>query len=324
MKLLDLIPEQESWKVIDASKLTTFMTCPRKYFFRHILGWESSLPNNNLVFGSSWHYSAEHLLRSGYTEKSLQEAKMLFLYAYRQNFQEETDELFVPKDPSNAIRALDGYYRTFAEADLNNYTVLHTEVGGAALIGPDMPMYFKLDALLLDVKRQLYVCLDHKTSKYKMWNWHDSWNQAPQMQFYSHVLRCLYGDKPQAMRVRGSFFYKSKPAEFDEADLCIDERKLEGDLAALRNWYISLLNNLDDCINEDEVGEDLMLSFPKNTLSCYNYNQPCPYINVCNAWNNPLQHADEEPPMSMAVIYWDPRRNDKVREAFDLTKEGNL
>lgn len=321
MKLLDLIPEQESWKVIDSSKLTTYMTCPRKFFFRHVLGWESSSPNNNLVFGSSWHYAAEHLLRSGYTEKSLTEAKMLFLYSYRQSFEEETDELFVPKDPSNAIKALEAYYLRFAESDLRNFSVLHTEVGGAALIGPDMPMYFKLDALLFDERRGLYVCLDHKTSKYKMYNWSDSWNQSPQMQFYSHVLRCLYGDKPQEMRVRGSFFYKSKPAEFDETILANDERKLEGDLGALRSWYITLINDLDDCVNEDDAESDLMMSFPKNTLSCYNYNQPCAYLNVCSAWNNPIRNADQDPPMSMEVIYWDPRKNDKVREAFDLTKD---
>jgi hypothetical protein len=320
MKLLDIIQEHESWRIIDSSKLTTFMTCPRKFFFRHILGWTPSAPSNDLVFGSSWHLAAEHLLRSGYTDKSLREAQMLFLYSYRQVFEEHTDELFYPKSPSNAVKALESYFARFSQSDRQNFSVLHTEVGGAALIGPDMPMYFKLDALLLDEQSGMYVCLDHKTSKYKFFNWTESWDAAPQMQFYAHVLRCLYGNKPQEMRIRGAFFYKSKPAEFAEAFPAIDEHKIEGDLNSLRSWYISLLTNLEDCITEDDTEEELMLSFPKNTLSCYNYNRPCPYLTVCSAWNNPLRNTDEEPPMSMHVEYWDPRKDDKIREAFDLTK----
>lgn len=323
MKLLDLVPEQESWKIIDSSKLTTYMSCPRKFFFRHVLGWDSVAPSNDLVFGTSWHYSAEHLLRAGYSEKTLKEAKLLFLYSYRQNFEEETDELFVPKDPATAVKALESYFLKFAESDMQNFSVLHTEVGGAALIGPDMPMYFKLDALLFDERRGMYVCLDHKTSKYKMFNWAETWDQSPQMQFYSHVLRCLYGNKPQEMRIRGSFFYKSKPAEFDETTVSPGDTKLESDLASLRSWYIRLLNEIDDMINEEDSNDEVMLSFPKNTLNCFNYNRPCPYLNVCSAWSNPIRNANEEPPMSMEVRFWDPRNNDKIREAFDLTK-GNL
>jgi len=321
MKLLDLIPEHESWRIVDSSKLTTFMTCPRKFFFRHVLGWTSEAPDNNLTFGSSWHYAAEHLLRSGYSEKSLKEAQLLFLFSYRRDFPEETDELFYPKDPTTAVKALEAYFVKFAESDTKNYSVLHTEVGGAALIGPDMPMYFKLDALLFDAYNGKYVCLDHKTSKYKFYNWRESWDASPQMQFYSHVLRCLFGDKPQEMRIRGSFFYKSKPAEFDEALPSVDPNKLEGDLASLRIWYINLLTSIEDCIEEENTEDETMATFPKNTLNCYNYNRPCPYLNVCSAWNNPIRHADEEPPMSMKVDFWDPRKNDKVREAFDLTKE---
>jgi hypothetical protein len=320
MKLLDLIPEQESWRVIDSSKLTTYMSCPRKFFFRHILGWDSSAPSNDLVFGSSWHLAAEHLLRSGYSAKSLQESQLLFLYSYRQSFEEHTDELFYPKDPANAVKSLEGYFQRFAQSDSQNYTVLHTEVGGAALIGPSMPMYFKLDALLFDERRGVHICLDHKTSKYKMYNWSEVWDQAPQMQFYSHVLRCLYGSAPTEMRVRGSFFYKSKPAEFDETVVSPGDNKIESDLTSLRSWYIRLLNEIDDAIIEDDTEDETMLSFPKNTLSCYNYNRPCPYLNVCSAWSNPIRNADEEPPMSMEVRFWDPRKNDKIREAFDLTK----
>lgn len=322
MKLLDLIPEHESWRIIDSSKLTTYMTCPRKFFFRHILGWSSSIADNNLVFGSSWHLAAEHLLRSGYTEQSLKEAKFLFLFAYREKLDESTDELFEQKNPDNAARALDAYYLQFAENDSRNLTVLHTEVLAVGLIGPDMPLYGKLDALLFDAQKGMYICLDHKTSKYKFYNWRETWELSPQMQFYAHVLRCLYGDAPQQLRVRGSFFYKNakKPFDFDEAIIEKSDSVLDSDITTLRYWYLSLLNDLETCIEEASTEDEHLYSFPKNTLNCFSYNRPCSYLNICQAWSNPVRNADEEPPMSMHVEFWDPRKQDRIKEAFDLTK----
>ena len=95
---LKRVPE---WDILDSSKIQSYMRCPRKYFFNHILGWSleeeeqgaleissSGLlaapkseirKSEHLVFGTAWHHSMEHLLREnrkagmpkGYTIQSV-------------------------------------------------------------------------------------------------------------------------------------------------------------------------------------------------------------------------------------------------------------
>jgi CRISPR/Cas system-associated exonuclease Cas4 (RecB family) len=63
--------EHETWQVLDATKLQTYMRCPRKFFFNYVLGWKSEIPSNHLVFGSAWHMAMEVLLDKGYNSRGL-------------------------------------------------------------------------------------------------------------------------------------------------------------------------------------------------------------------------------------------------------------
>ena len=51
--------------------------------------------------------------------------------------------------------------------------------------------------------------------------------------------------------------------------------------------------------------------------SCFNYGQACTYLNVCNAWPNPLAKLESGPPLSMKIEYWNPAAQ-PVREVLDL------
>ncbi|MBU2249242.1 MAG: PD-(D/E)XK nuclease family protein, partial [Gammaproteobacteria bacterium] len=94
---------------IDSSKLKDFKRCPRYFFYRHVLGWQSQTPNNHLVFGSAWHEAMEYLLLNGYGDNSVIEAFDKFLAYYRQSFPPETDEMFKAKTPDNAFWTLAQY-----------------------------------------------------------------------------------------------------------------------------------------------------------------------------------------------------------------------
>ena len=315
-KLTQIIEPSPTWDIIDSSKLSTYMDCPRQFFYKYVLGWERDYPNNHLVFGTAWHAAVEHLLLNGYNDASLTEAKFIFLQYYRDQLPEESDELYSPKRPTDAFNALDLYVKHFKN-DLHKYEILYTEVGGIALIGEDSPMHFKIDAIARLKELGKNLILDHKTSQRKMSNWSSSWQLKTQLLFYLHVLYCLYpSDEIEGARVRGSFFYKSKENTFDEAVIKKDPNQMQAWINSCNHWYNSLkydMELLSDCDGNDVA----MDAFPQNDQACEKY-YGCPFLDMCNAWPNPIQHA-ETPPIGMRVRYWDPRDIPTIRETIDLT-----
>lgn len=297
------IPCENTWEITDSSKLTTFMDCPRQYFYEYILGWRSTTPNNHLVFGKAWHKAQEHLLLQGYTQVAVDEAMFLFMSEYRKELPEETDELYEPKTPNKAYAALK-HYANFYSNDLSNWEVLYTEVAGTVLITPEDIMYFRLDSILRERDSGMYLSLDHKTGSKKGRTWTDKWTLLTPIGLYTHVLYCLYPeDKVKGVKVRGTFFYKSKPVEFEDVPCWKSKNQMQAWLWNTTYWYDTLKWNFrmfSKCVDSDEV----MMAFPMQTESCTKY-FGCPYHNFCTSWGNPLQRC-EEPPLGFKIEHWNP------------------
>lgn len=319
MKITDLIPVQEIWQVIDPSKLSCYMECPRKYFYSHVLGWKSETINNHLVFGLAWHEAMEHILRSYYSEESVEEAQILFYESYRRQLSDETDGMFAPKDPSTALASIRAYWNRYKN-ESSRFTVLFTEIAGQVLISPENVLHFKIDAIRQDKETGKIHVLDHKTSQRRMNYWSESYSLSTQMLTYIHALYCLYEHKlVQGARVRCSFFYKSKPTEFDEAVVEKNERQMLAWLTSVSHWYNSLRTDMEFLLTEDDSKEEVMSAFPMNEKSCFLYGRQCEFFDFCCAWSNPLARC-EEPPLGFQVEWWDPR-TDNIRYEVDLTKK---
>ena len=136
-----------TWKVNDPTKISTFMECPRKYFYSYVLGWRPEAPSNHLVFGSAWHVAMEYLLTHDYSTHSVVEAHRGFMGEYRKTFGPETDEMFWPKTPNNALIALNAYAKRF-ERDLNEYNPLYTEIAGKISLNDTQTLHFRMDSIV--------------------------------------------------------------------------------------------------------------------------------------------------------------------------------
>ncbi len=323
MKFLEILPIQPSWSVLDSSKLTTYMSCPRKYFFRYVLGWTSEFPNNHLVFGSAWHIALEHLLINQYSKDSYLEAVELFMNYYRESFPPGTDELFEPKTPDNFVRSLLLYWQTFRR-DAQQYTVLHTETAGIVSISPTRTMTFKCDAILRDESNTI-IGLDYKTSQRRMPDWIDHWSLSTQMLTYLHAIKCMY---PMAelhqMLVCTAFFYGKdrkgdhKPTIFEEYPIEKSDSQLDAWLTRTNNWARALESDMFDLTHDEDSDDPTMVSFPQNDTACFNYGRRCEYFDYCTAWSNPLTRC-EEAPIGFNVTWWDPLAAPEIKERMDLT-----
>ena len=330
-RALEVIQPHPSWEIIDSSKLTLYMECPRKYFYRHVVGWDLEASSNHLVFGSAWHLAVEHLLRNDYSRQSLEEAKILFLNYYRQHFGEDTDELFVPKDPENALLSLQQYAKRFI-SDIHQYKVLHTEIAGVVLISPTAEMHFKLDAVVENREAKKILYIDHKTSQRRYEDWRDHYLLSTQMLLYYHALNCFYSrEEIEACIIRTTFFYTSesrvkspryfKPTLFEEGLIVKNDQQMQDWLIQTNVWYQNLKYDMLLLEEEESTERSSMMAFAKNPTNCFSYGRPCEFLDFCAYKTNPLPVVAQGIPLGFQESFWDPRESPEIRETVNLVSE---
>jgi len=211
----DLIQHVPEHDITDSTKLRTFQSCPRKYFYEYVLGWRADTPAHPLVYGGAVHLALESIYQDwkdrgtpGYTTEMVEKAYELFLEEYRQYFPPDTDEDFGGKNPENTLRALGEYCIRYRD---DRFTVHWTEITGTALVGTyngkELHITFRLDTLCENEHGEFFL-LEHKTSSWDIERWSRSHAFAIQAGTGNHALRCLYGDKSRGMVYNGLFLRK--------------------------------------------------------------------------------------------------------------------
>lgn len=315
-----MVSINETHKILDASKLQVYQTCPRKYFFAHILGWQPVEPNIHLVFGEAWHKAMETLLIHGYGKDNLDLAYEKFLATYREHFSQVMDDTYFPKNPAMALGVLQKYVETFRD-DFEQYRPLYTEISGMVSISSGRAIAFKMDSILEVLsgpKKGTVFSLEHKTTKSYAGSYINGMSLKMQIFIYTHVLRCLYEDKADGVILNVAQFQKTNPscARFH----------LSKNLEQMVSWYYEI-NNLIDRIEDDLArlseatpSDHSMFCFDRNGEACVNYGSTCRYFDFCVTWANPLQHADQVP-FGFEERLWDPTKEETTHK-INITQEG--
>lgn len=314
---LDLpIPYHETFDVLDSSKLSTFQDCPRKFFYRYLLGWESEDPSIHLVFGSAWHEAMEVLFEDGpdYSNERIMEAYSRLESVYRESFPVEAeDESREPKTPQNALDALVSYSERYTPRD--TFTTNYVEVAGTVPITRDKLIHFKIDVVVEKDNGDIWI-IDHKTTGRKSRSWQEKWDLVIQPWAYIHAAMQLWGvDRVQGMLINGTVFRKT-----DNEHVRMKVRKTMEDMQVgmweARHWIQQLDWNMKE-LEKSSPDDNVMQAFPRNPASCCKFG--CQYPEFCKNWANPLARANfDEPPIGFEKEFWDPREREK--EAKNLVR----
>jgi hypothetical protein len=307
-----MIQPHDSWKIIDSTKLNSFLECPRSYFFEYILGWRSEAPNLHLEFGKAWHLAMEHLINNGYENDSISAAYKLFFEHYRQFFPELMDEVNAPKNPANALKALVQYCEEYKE---DRFVPIYTEIAGTVPVDDGKVLHFRMDSIL-EAQDKMIFSREHKTGSQLSRQWTDQWSLAIQTGTYNHVLYCLYpAEQVWGVEINGVFFQK-KENKFQR----VPARR---NLHMMNSWQWTvchIMNMIDfetkrmfDVKESDEVME----AFPCNPTNCTKY-FGCRYHDFCMAWANPITRCDEIP-MGFKTEWWNPAEEESTaKHVFHL------
>lgn len=301
-----MIKPHPTWEIIDSSKVTAFITCPRKYFYKYILGWVGEDISVHLVFGEGWHRAMEKLLKEGYTTDAVHSAYSAFLEYYRRYFTKMEDANFFPKAPSSVVPALIEYIERYRESD-RNMEVLYTEISGTAPIGEDRVIHFRMDGV---VKREEgIVCLEHKTGSRLTGNWGDQWTLKVATGTYMHVLNCLYSpEEVYGLIINGAIFRKSGN-DFVRFPIRKNNEMMNQWLWNVNHWIDLIEWNMKELESSSE-NDDILYAFPLNPESCTKWGRMCPFHDFCFSWGNPLKRCDEVP-YGFKQEWWNPADREK-------------
>ena len=302
-----------TWDIHDASKITAFMKCPRKYFYKYVLGWSIDIPNKHLIFGEAWHRAMEHVLKNGLSAASINDAHEKFTEYYRRFFDAGDDILNAPKSVEGALLALVEYSSKYRE---DKFELIHTEVAGSVPIAEGYkPLHFRIDSILRNTAGQ-YLSMDHKTSSAMTGTWGDQWLLSMQMCLYSHVLFCQYNPEDvYGMIVNGVFLRKTKPKNsetvngFQRVPVRKTVDQMQAWLWTVIHWLDHIQWNYEElAISKDS--DDVLMAFPMNSNACVDFGRVCQYHPFCTAWSNPLQRA-QQPPPGLDHVWWNPADKEK-------------
>lgn len=304
------IQENPTWAILDSSKLQEYQACPRKFFFRYILGWDLEITSHHLVFGESWHRAMEHILINGYTPEALVTASNIAEEYYRRHFSSFTDGERGVKVPGNIPLALAHYVRTYA---FDKFEVLYTEISGVVPVREDRLLHFRMDSIMRDpMHNNEIISLEHKTGSRK-----DAFGKYTiniQSGTYNHVLMSAFEqNEVWGVVINGIVLYVKN----DPLLMRLPARRNEDSMA---EWLWAVNQTIDRIdwdmaeLNECTEDEQVMCAFAKNTEFCNQYG-PCKYYDYCHTWSNPIQYIDQ-PPFGFKEVWWDPSAKE-AKAIFD-------
>ena len=315
-----MIQPHRTWKIHDATKLTAFMTCPRGYFYRYILGWEPDQPNIHLAFGEAWHKAMEVLLLQGYSTPALMSAIEAFNASYKKAYPNGNLDLSSAKSCTNILEALTKYCEVYKNDGFpGTENVLYTEVTGTVLIGEERVLHFRLDALINE-QRDKKTVYEHKTASRFNRTWSDQWSLSMQIFCYLHALYCHYDtEEVNGVIVNGAAFQKTG-VSFLRVPIRKNIDMLEAWLYEINHW-IDLIDLYLAAMFEAKPDNTIMETFPKNTTNCTKY-FGCPYAGLCSSWANPLLRVHDLPP-GFKISWWDPSSVED-RPAKYIMRDGEI
>lgn len=306
------VTEHPSWQIIDSSKLDDYLDCERRYFFANILGWRLDMPNHDMYFGECWHRAREYMLTNGYND--MLGAYNAFLDHYRLEYDEDTDDMYIPKTPEAVLLAIPKF-ASYYSRDLIENELLYTEISGSVPIDDHRVIYFRMDSVLRSKEDGKIFSWDHKSGKKFNRNWSSKFYLSIQNGTYTHCLYCMYPiDQVKGVEFCGTAFeFLKRGSRERPAGYHINFERVPAwrTQAQMSNWLWTVIDRVDnierdlDRLSHCSESDPVMQAFPMNPNNCTKY-WGCIYHDFCMAWDNPLRHCFEPPP-GFKQEFWDPR-----------------
>jgi putative RecB family exonuclease len=201
---------------ISYSAISTYQSCPLRYFFRYVEGLPELTVSSSLVFGGAIHSALELHFREPLTGNDPPDLDML-LAAYQEAWNERNlGSVHFGKDETvDSLNSLaERMLRAFQTSDLSqpSGTILGIEEELREPLVPGCPDLLARIDLLIDTGSEL-VIRDFKTARSR-WSQDQAQDSADQLLLYSELVRKL--DPTKTLRLEFAVLTKTKEPAVDQ------------------------------------------------------------------------------------------------------------
>ena len=315
--------------LLDNSRIECYFRCPRRYFYRYHLGWRGERTSVHLVWGEAWH----RVMAAWYTNQ----ASMVHQPApnqlrcgtdyYREHFSPADDENNAPKTCAALGVCFKDYVKAYEKED-TQFTTLAVEIGFKLEIAPGVWMSGRIDQILQDNLTGDIIVRDHKSaSQLPDMKGVNQWQMSTQAACYLTAAKRKYSEHHVRefevnivvpRKVSTVKKGKQSPTGLTRISVGLED----GQLGMWRKEMVLLLCEIEanrGAINN--VGSYQLASMQRNPTSCYDFHSLCTYFDQCSRWTDPLKEIESGPPRGMVVDHWDPLKDLKCSEVWELPLE---
>ena len=337
----DLNLSSANLQLYDNTRTSACKTCPRLFFFRHVLDLEPEVARPALIFGGAWHNAMDIVWprmialrsRKGWLSKwtdiredIVQEAFLAFCKEWEERGMPGVDRMetdrykeLAPRVPSTALEMLYEY---------TEIRKIMLTTGDIELIAVEYPFIVPLDP----TNDSLYYCgrfdkiikwngrihaVEHKTtSAYRKGgpfraSFTESFSPNSQVDGYLYSGRMEFGDLFKSVLIDAALVH---PNETGFRLLPIERHtaQLDAWLWETHSW-INYIQANHHALSKVEASDAYMSAFPKNTNSCISFETTCTYMDLCKMWANPLGRGI---PPGFVENRWEPFEELDLHKAF--------
>lgn len=300
-------------KCYDNTRISTYKTCPRSYFIRHVLGWRPEGTGIPLVFGLSWHDGQDEVWEYAKEDSPAQLADRAFEkwketwsdWGLSPSMSLHDAEYYAPRTPGTA-REMYHHYVSERWRMLQESEVIAIEQPFAVPM-PDMDNHWYIGRLdkTVDYNAQLLI-LEHKTttayatSGMFRSDYIDSWFSSSQVKGYQFG-GGLYYPGLQGVWVDAALVHKKIHNAFRFIPVSHNFTLLEEWIGGTKQWVADISAEEEAY---KEAGELKPGMFKKNEESCFGKYGSCPFLDICRTTPDPSKC--EEPPPGFVHEPWEP------------------
>lgn len=313
---------------IDYSSISSYIDCPRKFFFQYMLHLRHTSSNLDLVFGSCWHYGLECAYKQLMIDPDTDPSDLIkisskgFLALWEIEGTSFNEELSFPKSPGNALNMYHKYFTSVYTPD-KNVKIIGVETPFVISLGDGLPYYTgRLD--LTSIKNDDSVIItDHKTAKYVNETTLAGYDSSFQTDGYL-AAGYLYYDKLPTIIYSVAQVAKTKNDFFNHT-VMKSKSLIDRSLHDISFWVRRLLDDIVKYKIEKDYGEGettdrnyIQKSFHRAPgYACTQYFRKCSYFDICHFRNNAITYANKTP-QGYIVYEWDPdKHNDEMKSKLE-------
>lgn len=301
----------------DNTRLSEYKRCPRAFYIRHVMGWNTQGTGDALVFGSSWHEGQDIIWKCGkaWGEGKLDQhdvvemAHQNFMKCWVENgFPEFMDEdafdRLGARTPGTAKEMMWNYMDARRDI-LTKANVLGIEQPFAVpLPGVDNTFYVGRLDKSVEYNAGTYI-IEHKTTTaYDVKNgfrsdYIESWFASSQVKGYQFGGGLFYPGLT-GVWVDAALVHKKQHDHFRFVPVAHSPVLLTEWLENTRQW----VEQVNESRRQAEAGYKLSKAFPKNEDNCFGKFGKCPFLDICMTCADPRQLPG--PPAGFEESFWEP------------------